>query len=445
MAVSDALIVGEDWISEHYFTTDATKESFQAHVLARRKQWQQEKDAGTVRTRFTAARSTLLDQFAALPEAHAPTAAATAIHDQLLDIPAYTRPALAPTGLGGPTQGPLAIVYSTPVESVEELLARDAPTLARPFLVEGEDELKSVARTLSTLFVAEDPPAFALVLAGQYALVAERERWAEGRYLAVDLQLIAERGDDKRGGEIDKALTCLSAESLAPDAEGTIWWHDVMEDSVRHTVGVSADLRDGVRLSIEIIGNEVVNRRRAQGLPPLPADQAQPLAQQCLRFLYRILFLLYAEASPEMGVLPTGAPEYERGYSLDRLRDLTLVGITGPTAQHSTHLYESLGVLFRLVNEGHDGAPHQREGGAIEGLTFRNLNADLFTAEATALIDEVVLGDSAMQQVLRHLLLSKETKGKDRGFISYAELGINQLGAVYEGLTSYTGDRKSVV
>ena len=41
--------------------------------------------------------------------------------------------------------------------------------------------------------------------------------------------------------------------------------------------------------------------------------------------------------------------------------------------------------------------------------------------------------------MLRHLLLSKETKGRDRGFISYAELGINQLGAVYEGLMSYTG------
>src|SRR5699024_2072524 len=98
-------------------------------------------------------------------------------------------------------------------------------------------------------------------------------------------------------------------------------------------------------------------------------------------------------------------------------------------------LYQSLGVLFRLVNEGHDGATSEgADGAAIEGLTFRNLNADLFTPQATALIDEVQLGDEAMQQVLRHLLLSKETKGKDRGFISYAELGINQLGAVYEGL-----------
>lgn len=41
--------------------------------------------------------------------------------------------------------------------------------------------------------------------------------------------------------------------------------------------------------------------------------------------------------------------------------------------------------------------------------------------------------------MLAHLLLSKESRGRDRGFISYAELGINQLGAVYEGLMSYTG------
>ena len=67
------------------------------------------------------------------------------------------------------------------------------------------------------------------------------------------------------------------------------------------------------------------------------------------------------------------------------------------------------------------------------------MRADLFRPEATAHIDAAGLGNAAVQQVLRHLLLSKEKRGRDRGFISYAELGINQLGAVYEGLMSYTG------
>ncbi|MFT4086121.1 MAG: class I SAM-dependent DNA methyltransferase [Gordonia sp. (in: high G+C Gram-positive bacteria)] len=74
-----------------------------------------------------------------------------------------------------------------------------------------------------------------------------------------------------------------------------------------------------------------------------------------------------------------------------------------------------------------------------EGLVFRSLRADLFAKTATSLIDDVKLSNSELQRVLRRLLMSKEQRGKDRGFISYAELGINQLGAVYEGLMSYTG------
>src|SRR5699024_6295853 len=132
-------------------------------------------------------------------------------------------------------------------------------------------------------------------------------------------------------------------------------------------------------------------------------------------------------------------PEYERGYSLDRLRDLTLVELTSPAAKHGTHLYQSLDVLFGLVNEGHDGGTSDDGAATQEGLTFRNLRADLFTAAATAHIDEVGRGAAALQQVLRHLLRSKATRGKDRGFISYAELGIHRLGAVYEGLMSCTG------
>src|SRR5690606_16566438 len=231
---------------------------------------------------------------------------------------------------------------------------------------------------------------------------------------------------------------CVSADSLGPDADGDIWWSGVLEKSVKHTVGVSKDLREGVRQSIEIIANEMVRRRAAQGLPPLQQKDAQELAVQALRYLYRILFLLYAEASPELEVLPVGAPEYEQGYSLDRLRDLTLTDLATPRAQEGTHLYESLDVLFRLVDRGHQPVATEEES-ELEGMTFNALRADLFRPEAISLIAEVRLGNDALQRVLRRLLLSKESSKTDRGFISYAELGINQLGAVYEGLMSYSG------
>ncbi|WP_228372634.1 DNA methyltransferase [Demequina maris] len=340
-------------------------------------------------------------------------------------------------GLSG--AAPLAIVSARPADAVEDLRDKERDGLWEPF--EGTDGKPSwsLPGRVSSLFAGDDAPRFVLVLAGRWALVAEAARWAEGRYLAVDLQLVAERNDAKNGGEILTALTILSAESLAPDAEGRIWWEQVLEESVKHTVGVSKDLREGVRRSIEILANEVVARRVAQGLEPLPQAEAQVLAKQSLRYIYRILFLLYAEASPELGVLPVGAPEYDAGYSLDRLRELVLQEITTEQAQHGTHLYASLEVLFRLVDRGHSPASSRSEDAITDSLTFRSLRADLFLPRAVAYLDQTKLGNGALQQVLEHLLLSKEKSKRDRGFISYAELGINQLGAVYEGLMSYTG------
>lgn len=455
---SDALIVGEDFISEHYFTTDATSQSFNARVLERRKQWETERadDRPTARSRFTAQRGDLTRKFLDLAEV-ADQQALESLYSILRSIFGFeglrwefTRvgatetedgPALAvrARGLTGPA--PLVIVEGAAELSVEQLLSKDEKTLRSTYRTEDDDaageSLHSVAQLLSHFSTVEDGPQFMLVLAGSKALITERSRWLEGRYLAVDLQLVCERNDDKRGGETDRALTCVAAESLAPDAEGNIWWTTAIDESAKHTVGVSKDLREGVRLSIELIANDIVVRRRYRALDPLPDSQAQTLAAQSLRYLYRILFLLYAEARPELGVLPTGEQTYERGYSLDRLRELLLVELVTPRAENGTHIYESLNVLCQWVDKGHDGSADDST--HVEGLTFRNLKADLFLAEATSLIDEVKLSNSAVQKVLRHLLLSKESRGRDRGFISYADLGINQLGAVYEGLMSYTG------
>ncbi|MGB3287474.1 Eco57I restriction-modification methylase domain-containing protein [Mycolicibacter algericus] len=458
MPTSDALLLADDFLSEHYFSTDAKSQSFQAKVLERRKQWDTAhgEDQPTSRSRYTTQRLELAQEFLGLAET-ADADTVDALYARLRDILGFDNAvryqteriggvdgqpgpvvALRARGLAG--AAPLVIVEARGDAALEDLLAKDEKSLLRGYLTEDVPDGKpiaSVARLLSHLFVTADGPQFALVLAGGRALVTERERWPEGRYLAVDLQLVGERADAKRGGEIDRALTCLDADSLAPDPEGAIWWAAVIEESIKHTVGVSEDLREGVRLSIEIIANEVVARRKALGMEPLPPEQAQPLARDALRFLYRILFLLYAEASPELAVLPVGEPAYERGYSIDRLRELTLTELVSPRARGGTHLYESLAVLFDLVDRGHDGSGDAPA--ATEGLVFQPLRADLFKPDAITLIDEVKLGNAELQKVFRHLLLSKQAKGRDRGFISYAQLGINQLGAVYEGLMSYTG------
>ena len=451
MPVSDAFIVSEDWISESYFTSDATKQSYLARVIERRKDWDARKaDLGeSPLTRFSAVRG----EIAAL------VVSAT---DQSTDAESRADAARALTELQHRTLGyhdhgrahrcvgpitwvrstdvdkdVVALVDAAPADSLEDLLSRETGRLTEPWLDEDGKEIASVVpRALSSIFADPDAPDFAVVFAARWVLVAERTRWAEGRYLAIDLQLVADRNEVKRGGEIDSALAAAHADSFIPEADGSVWWSLTLEDSIKHTVGVSQDLREGIRLSIEDIANEVVGRRAKNGLAPLQDDQAQPLAIQSLRFLYRILFLLFAEASPELEVLPTSAADYDKGYSLDRLRELVQVKIESPKAKNGTHFYDSLAVLFRLVDSGHTPPDSASE---HDALTFNALRADLFSPKATAHIDEVALGNEALQRVLDRLLLSKKQNNKQRGFISYAELGINQLGAVYEGLMSYTG------
>ncbi|BBX18696.1 restriction endonuclease subunit M [Mycolicibacterium duvalii] len=448
----DSIVVGEDWISEHYFTTDSPRESFQGKVIELRKQWDAETAEGreTVRSRLLGAArdvqtalSTLAEEPSGAPEAHAMIRQALGFTEALTDYDgtrAGTELRLPKAQLPGVTS--TLVLQANPVESIDDLLDPQTGLLLEP----GDEDNKPidvVSKAVSAAFRSDEPPAFIVVQAGQWLLLAEGARWAEGRYLAVDLLVVLERRDEKRGGEIDRFAAMFGRQALLPDADGNIWWTGVLEDSVKHTVGVSKDLREGIRLSIEIIANDVVRRRAERDLPLTQID-GQQLAKHALRFLYRILFLLYAEASPELRVLPAGAPEYGEGYGLDRLRELTLTELVSPTAKNGTHLYQSLATLFRLVDIGHTPAAVDSDiaDDPAPGLEFNALRADLFHPKATELIDQVGLGNEATQQVLQHLLLSKESKGRkgaDRGFISYAELGINQLGAVYEGLMSYTG------
>ncbi|WP_010533113.1 restriction enzyme [Brachybacterium squillarum] len=485
MAHSDALYVVEDWISEHYFISEDRSGTFAARTKELLDGWRSagEHDPGwrSPRERFTGGLrdmvSRLLDlqaDAAALDEERADGSArreqlaerSVALADTLRTVLGYAteqgvaeRWDVTRTGplrrfaTRGVEHAPLAMLDALAADDVEDVLSKGAGHLpADVVLEEGTEQertLTSVPQVLSALSLELDGPEFLLVLAGRFAVLTSADLWPQGRYLVADLQTVAERADLKRGGEVERMLACLSADSLAPDASSHVWWTTTREQAVSNAVGVSADLRDGVRESIEILANEVLERRRAQGLPELDDREAQRLALQSLRYLYRILFLLYAEASPELGVVPAGAPEYQAGYSVDRLRDLLQREVPAE-AERGTYLYESLQLLFRLVDEGHaprtetngpgeDGDGGEEAGHGAGSLVFERLEADLFDPARTALLDEVGLGNAALQKVLENLLLSRVRKGRDRGFISYVALGINQLGAVYESLMSYTG------
>jgi hypothetical protein len=453
MALPDSVIVSEGWISEHYLTTTATSGSFVGRVNALRKVWEDEEDGGhpSVRSRLRQHASAIARAANNLGAADRPDGPSTReLHSTIRAALGYSTDTaevkvvqagndlIVGDAVGVPDMSGIAlvIVQAHAAASVEDILDPNGPGLLSPALVDGKPQ-PAVTKVVSALFQSDEKPPFVLVQAGRWVLLAERSRWPEGRWLAIDLGLVAERLDLKKAGELEVAGAMLGRDTVLPRPDGSTLWQEIFAESIQHTVGVSKDLREGIRLSVEIIANEVVRRRKRAGLPIEGVDGlAADLTRQSLRFLYRILFVLYAETSAELGVLPVKDPQYQAGYGVNRLRDLTLTMLTTDRSRNGTHLYESLRTLFVLIDKGHP-ATHDYSSGA--DLAFRSLEADLFVPAATTLIDEVKLGNEAVQQILRHLLLTKARRGTDRGFISYAELGINQLGAVYEGLMSYSG------
>ncbi|MFD8258700.1 hypothetical protein ACFV19_07090 [Streptomyces griseoluteus] len=368
-------------------------------------------------------------------------------------------------------------------------LDADGPgRLLHPLRVSGSESYESGQALATWMFQSElgepggEPPRFVLLLCGGVVVLADRQVWGEGRFLAVNLDAALERNDRKQTGELATIAALFSHEMLAPTEDGKGPGIDALIKASRdNAVGVSGELREGLQRSVEIIANAVLARLEEAGVEPREIEDprlpfAKELTRESLRYLYRILFLLYAEARPELGILPADDGTYEVGYSVARLRELVERDeqLVEEEARRGFHLFSSLDVLFNKVNHGHrpygtqpdDELPDDDEEtrklkakrrSEDRGLRFEPLRSELFEPKSIRLIGRGVLDprsdedtepkwldlrlrNSTLHEVLRLLTMKKaKRRGERGGFISYRNLGINQLGAVYEGLMSYTG------
>ena len=109
------------------------------------------------------------------------------------------------------------------------------------------------------------------------------------------------------------------------------------ESAHKHAYSVSEDLKYAVREAIEIIGNEAVKQLKQQAQDAktgfYSGTDPEELTIQCLRMIYRLLFMFYIEARPELGYVPMKSDVYLKGYSLEALRDLELVQLNDPKSR----------------------------------------------------------------------------------------------------------------
>ena len=195
----------------------------------------------------------------------------------------------------------------------------------------------------------------------------------------------------------------------------------VAAESDRHSARVCHSLGNGVLAAlpqlIESLGRSPSCFVR--GDKPPGGDKPLGLSntfEQALTVVYRVLFLLFAEAR---GLVPVWNDVYRDAYTIDALcrRMTERPGAPG--------LWASLQAISRMAHAGCRAGE----------LTVTPFNGRLFSPSHAPLVERRVVPDSIAQAVVMSLATVEAATGRHR--IAYHDLGVEQLGSVYERVLEY--------
>jgi hypothetical protein len=306
------------------------------------------------------------------------------------------------------------------------------------------------------VFGAETPPRYVILAGLDEWLLLDRYKWPNNRALRFDWADILDRKD---ADTLKACAALLHKDCLAP-GRGNSLLESLDENAHKHAFGVSEDLKYALREAIELLGNEAARQldEQASGSKKSVYSgqyklEPAELSLECLRLVYRLLFMFYIEARPELGYVPIAKSEvYLKGYSLESLRDLELQPLSTPHAREGVYFDASLRRLFKLVAQG-VGLAAQTQGqlgsvtpgtaglvaGAKDVFALAPLDSRLFDDNSLPLLSKVRFPNHLWQRIIKLMSLTRGSKGRRAGRVSYQLLSINQLGAVYEALLSYRG------
>ncbi|GIK38000.1 MAG: hypothetical protein BroJett011_18330 [Chloroflexota bacterium] len=208
--------------------------------------------------------------------------------------------------------------------------------------------------------------------------------------------------------------------AFTPDAQGKSFVQRVHEGSATYARQISDKLKELVfdEVMPEIAGGFVTYRYQQMGQQAETEESLRQIYQASLSLLYKLLFLLYAEAR---NLLPLTNPGYRQksltelarwaAEQLDRSLPLS-------TATHATDKYDALLALFRRIDQGDPslGIPRYN-GGLFNPATSENqfLTQHKLSDRAVARAADILVRDAGQP-------------------VDYAYISVRNLGAIYEGL-----------
>ena len=173
-----------------------------------------------------------------------------------------------------------------------------------------------------------------------------------------------------------------------------------------------------------------------EALAKATGETLPQVRQAALIFLYRLLFVLYAE---DRNLLPVNDSRYDDYGLRKRVRDdIARRMADGDTfSAKVTNYYDRLVNLFKIIDQGDPS------------IGLPPYNGGLFASKAAPLLEKVRLPDATMASILYDLSHAKENGGSGRRFVNYRDMSVQQLGSIYERLLEREpvrdGDGKIVI
>jgi type I restriction-modification system DNA methylase subunit len=199
-------------------------------------------------------------------------------------------------------------------------------------------------------------------------------------------------------------LAFFHKETFQPDGTGECFLDRAYRASTDYAAKVSEELKDNVYEALRLL---------AEGFLAFPGNSLKPqdldlIRQNAFILIYRLFFVLYAEARE---FLPVTNPTYWGTYSLRALTHeiATKEPFESKLSPTTTMYWSRLRELFRLFD---DQKEHQ------------NLAA-------------WKIGDRYLAAAIDQLSRARAAGRTGRGFVSYRDLSVRELGSIYEGLLEH--------
>ncbi|MDV4343688.1 N-6 DNA methylase [Methanoculleus sp. YWC-01] len=222
---------------------------------------------------------------------------------------------------------------------------------------------------------------------------------------------------------------CHASRFVRDPASGKEPLEEYYEVSRQAGEKIGESLRVNVVQAIEEFGNGFLDGALIERLRG-DDGACRAYYQEVLMVVYRIIFMLFAEQRGMLGGGGDHGDLFLEEYSITSLRER--VDAFEGRDDRNTDLWEGLSVTFRMLEEG------------VPELGVNAFDGMLFSNDGARFLKDAKCRNTALMNAIRSLTWTvsetggRRQRGHGRQRISYADLSVEEIGAIYESLLDYT-------